>query len=108
VQPFMSSTDRVRKMAQVDEVPDLSGKVDILSYRPVFKGPYSIVYRGKLKFGSKTVSKLRLLDFQTDSNAFLEVAIKVLNAIQDTALHTIRRVSYNVNLIIETHALPRK
>jgi hypothetical protein len=37
------------------EAPDLSGEVAIISYRPVFTGPYSCVYRGKLRQDSQMV-----------------------------------------------------
>ena len=43
-------------MANNHSVHDLSGEVEILSYRPVFSGPYSNVYRGKLKESNQLVS----------------------------------------------------
>jgi hypothetical protein len=42
-------------MDDQEEIPDLSGDVEILSTRPVFVGPYSIVYRGKLKSNGELV-----------------------------------------------------
>ncbi|KIM30254.1 hypothetical protein M408DRAFT_328305, partial [Serendipita vermifera MAFF 305830] len=55
------------------EASDLSGQVIILSYRPVFTGPYSCIYRGKLRGDGQIV------------------AIKVLNAFKGCALHTMQR-----------------
>jgi hypothetical protein len=42
-------------MGDQGEVPDLSGAVKMLSFQPVFVGPYSIVYRGKLKSNDEMV-----------------------------------------------------
>jgi hypothetical protein len=33
----------------MEEVNDLSGEVQVISYEPVFVGPYSTLYRGKLR-----------------------------------------------------------
>jgi hypothetical protein len=44
------------------ETPDLSGEVAILSYKPVFNGPYSYVYRGKLQSTGEMVCILELLN----------------------------------------------
>jgi hypothetical protein len=50
----------VLTMEHTQEVRDLSGEVAILSYRPVFKGPYSTVYHGRLKNSNELVSMRRL------------------------------------------------
>jgi hypothetical protein len=59
----------------VAEPPDLTGEVMPLgsNYRRMFAGPYSLVFQGKL--GSGEI-----------------VAIKVLNSIRGTTLHTMQRV----------------
>jgi hypothetical protein len=59
-------------MDDLEEAPDLSGHIEILSYRAVFNGPYSSVYRGKLKSDNQLV------------------AVKVLHAIHGAPLHTTR------------------
>ena len=49
-------------MSDQEEVPDLSGAVKMLSSRPVFVGPYSIVYRGKLKPNGEMVRIQQILN----------------------------------------------
>jgi hypothetical protein len=41
------------------ETPDLSGHVRLLGSRPIFTGPYSYVYRGKLRHNGEIVCSLR-------------------------------------------------
>ncbi|KIM30203.1 hypothetical protein M408DRAFT_328275, partial [Serendipita vermifera MAFF 305830] len=60
-------------LQHVDEITDLSSQITILSYRPVFTGPYSYIYRGRIQSTDQTV------------------AIKVLNTISGTPLHTMQR-----------------
>ena len=45
---------------QLPETPDLSGEIAMVSYKPVFTGPYSCVYRGKLRRGGEMVCTLEL------------------------------------------------
>ena len=75
-----------------EELPEnLRGKIKILSHAPVFTGTYSRVYRGKIRESGELVCLLvhgALYRLNT-----LQVAVKVLNAIHDTAIHTMRRVS---------------
>jgi hypothetical protein len=40
---------------QLPEPADLSGQVRVLSYRPCFNGPYSCIYRGKLRHDGQLV-----------------------------------------------------
>jgi hypothetical protein len=75
-----------------EEAPDLSGNVEILSYRAVFNGPYSSVYRGKLKQENELVRILLVTLLETLNDMACKVAIKVLNAIYGAPLHTIQRV----------------
>lgn len=60
-------------MDNMEETPNLSGEVEILSYRPAYSGSYSTVYRGKLKSDGQLVG------------------IKVLNTIHGVPLHSIQR-----------------
>jgi hypothetical protein len=46
--------------SQFPEAPDLSGEVAIVSYKPLFTGPYSCVYRGKLRQDGQMVRLFEL------------------------------------------------
>jgi len=43
------------------EPEDLSGQVKILSHKPVFSGPYSCIYRGKLRKDGQLVNSRQYL-----------------------------------------------
>ncbi|KIM25259.1 hypothetical protein M408DRAFT_222637 [Serendipita vermifera MAFF 305830] len=57
----------------IQEAPDLSGQVVVLDGKPIFTGSYSCVYKGELREDGQLV------------------AIKVINAVRGSALHTMRR-----------------
>jgi hypothetical protein len=88
-----SSSITVDPFEQLPEPVDLSGQVKILSYRPIFNGPYSCIYRGKLRLDGQLV-----YSFEAYGRFFpltcCQVAIKVLNAVKGAALHTMRRVCF--------------
>jgi len=75
------------------EAPDLNGAIVVVSYKPVFVGPYSCIYRGTLRYNGEMVL-VHIIQAPVSGPHVYQVAIKVLNAVEGTALHTMRRVSH--------------
>jgi hypothetical protein len=75
-------------------VPDLNGQITILSYKPIYSGPYSCIYSGKLRRNDETVCSLYQNHFLIAliSNQ-VTVVVKVLNHVRGTKHKTMLRVS---------------
>ena len=100
VELFLKLISGMNALENRDEIPDLSGQIKLLSFKPVYNGSYSSVLRGIL--GNELVRNFAVCNYLASLRYSEQVAIKVLkepHGVRSDSMDRVSGMTYSVHAI---------